>query len=271
LTSTWNAWVIENASRKRPNARPGTVSTLWNVPDQLLNSHLRDRYYNYLIDTLSWAVPVSALADQQHRLIMQEADRLENEHTDLLLAKSPPPPFQDPGLAVVQAQRAPVVAAVHAVDPTSIPCLNSTVEKACESAQGLDRLPSICGAGTLLQASPAALKAAAERYRGNACAAELAEIMIRQRGFPASYGFYSVDILNQHVQTIRRLRTASQSPIQSASNGSVAATSPACREACSNEPNCGPITYERKCVSGFCFDAPRQHCSSRRVCQQVCR
>jgi len=43
-----------------------------------------------------------------------------------------------------------------------------------------------------------------------------------------------------------------------------------CREVCRTEPNCGPVTFVRRCVDGNCFDFPRQHCSPQRVCSTVC-
>ncbi len=43
-----------------------------------------------------------------------------------------------------------------------------------------------------------------------------------------------------------------------------------CRQVCTNTPDCGAITYVRRCINGECFNFPRQHCVPRRVCEQVC-
>jgi hypothetical protein len=43
-----------------------------------------------------------------------------------------------------------------------------------------------------------------------------------------------------------------------------------CHQECTTAMECGPITYERRCVDGNCFDFPRQHCSPKQVCTTVC-
>ena len=35
--------------------------------------------------------------------------------------------------------------------------------------------------------------------------------------------------------------------------------------------NCGPITYEQRCVNGACFQFPRQHCVPVRFYQSSLR
>jgi len=55
-----------------------------------------------------------------------------------------------------------------------------------------------------------------------------------------------------------------------AQNGPDVIVVPKCHQECGTDPNCGPITYEQRCVDGNCFQFPRQHCSPRQVCRQVC-
>lgn len=43
-----------------------------------------------------------------------------------------------------------------------------------------------------------------------------------------------------------------------------------CRQECTTDVECGPVTYVRRCVDDKCFDYPRQHCSPKRVCTTVC-
>jgi hypothetical protein len=189
LTQDWNAWVIANASRRRANSSPGTVSVLWNVPaGAKFSRHTRDRYHDYLIHTLSWVVPVSALADSQDRLIRDEEERMLNERTDRLLKESPPPPFREPERVAAQPQRRLV-----AVQPVVAP----------------------------------------------------------------------VAVQGRAVQTVRGGTDGTPETDGSPANET-------CHEECSDEVVCGPITYVQVCNSGYCFDVPRQDCSSTRVCRPVC-
>lgn len=141
LTLTWNAWVIEHASRRRSSTNPGTVSTMWKVPDSdsaKLFWHERDRYHDYLIRSLQWVAPVSTLADLQKRLIMDEEDRMVNERMVRLLAEIPPPAFQDSRFVAAQPQPSPAVIRSTVPFAAIFPRLKEFAITACRST---DQIP----------------------------------------------------------------------------------------------------------------------------------
>ncbi len=262
LAQAWNAWCDRNAALCHPRGHPGgPPAVLWQLPDGTITFHFVRQYFAYFVGQLDWLVPVQDMNAQQEHLIDSEAQKVVNAKVADLERRDPPPPF--PGDAAVAAVAAPPAAAAAAAAPGIVPdaCFLAGVAAACSSGGHLAALPAnICGgSATVVHATPGQRHAALDRSDMTDCSRELIR---RLDNVPDQverlYGFFELSTLNQLAAEITRVASISVPAGQR------------CRPVCSTQMQCGAVTYENRCVSGACFNFPRQHCAARNVCATQC-